>query len=271
MPTRYPFYGLFMTATLLSLPSLGCSKPMKMTIEQWPPYIYTDAQGQATGLDIELAKAIFKEAGCILQIGAEVPRKRRQYMFSRGEIDVMLAASKTPEREAFSRFTNPYRNESVSLFTTPNQLEKYQAIDNFDAILKQRITLLAPNAGWYGEDYKSHYFWLNEANLLSPFESFTQGIKMFEAHRAELIMGDTGALVYEAKQKNVPMSALPKLVLNDNVRLMLNKKSTTEADLKKLNAAMARLEKRGVLEKIRNQYGMSLSETARASPEALSK
>ncbi|MGL4997085.1 MAG: substrate-binding periplasmic protein, partial [Deefgea sp.] len=223
------------------------------------------------GLDIELAKAIFKEAGCILQVGAEVPRKRRQYMFSRGEIDVMLAASKTPEREAFSRFTTPYRNESVSLFTTPKKLDKYQEIDNFGAILKQRITLLAPNAGWYGEDYKTHYFWLNEANLLSPFESFTQGIKMLEAQRAELIMGDTGALVYEAKLKNLPLAALPKLVLNDNVRIMLNAKSTTEADLAALNAAMARLEKRGTLEKIRNQYGMSLSATLRPTPETNSK
>ena len=126
-------------------------------------------------------------------------------MFSKGEIDIMLAASKTPEREAFSYFTSPYRNESVSLFTSPKKLEKYQDIDNFATILKQRITLLAPNAGWYGEDYKTHYFWLTEANLLSPFETFTQAIKMFEVNRAELLMGDTGALIYEAKQKNVPL------------------------------------------------------------------
>ncbi|QZA77622.1 transporter substrate-binding domain-containing protein [Deefgea tanakiae] len=258
-------------ATLISVPALGCSKPMKMTIEQWPPYIYTDAKNQAAGLDIEIAKAIFKEAGCILEIGAEVPRKRRQYMFSKGEIDVMLAASKTPEREAFSYFSSPYRNESVSLFTSPKKLEKYQSIDSFGSILKQRITLLAPNAGWYGDDYKSHYFWLNEANLLSPFETFAQAIKMFEVNRAELVMGDTGALVYEAKLKKLPLAALPKLVLNDNVRLMLNKKSTTEADLNALNAAMARLEKRGVLEKIRTQYGMGLNEMPRSTPEPATK
>jgi polar amino acid transport system substrate-binding protein len=270
MLKRYFNCGLFATA-LISLPALGCSKPMKMTIEQWPPYIYTDAQGKAAGLDIELAKAIFKEAGCTLEIGAEVPRKRRQYMFSKGEIDIMLAASKTPEREAFSYFTSPYRNESVSLFTSPKKLEKYQDIDSFATVLKQRITLLAPNAGWYGDDYKTHYFWLNEANLLSPFESFTQAIKMFEVNRAELLMGDTGALVHEAKLKNVPLAALPKLVVNDNVRLMLNKKSTTEADLKTLNAAMARLEKRGTLEKIRNQYGMSLSDAQRPAPEPAAK
>jgi len=270
MLNRFIHCGLFVTA-LLSLPALGCSKPMKMTIEQWPPYIYTNAQGQAAGLDIELVQAIFKEAGCTLEIGTEVPRKRRQYMFSKGEIDVMLAASKTPEREAFSYFTSPYRNESVSLFTAPKKLEKYQDIDNFATILKQRITLLAPNAGWYGEDYKTHYFWLNEANLLSPFESFAQAIKMFEVNRAELLMGDTGALVYEAKQKNVALAALPNLVHNDTVRLMLNKKSTTEADVKRLNAAIARLEKRGTLEKIRNQYGMSLSDTPRPSAEPTSK
>lgn len=237
-----------------------------MAVEQWPPYIYSDSKGQAAGLDIELAKAIFAEANCTLLIENELPRKRRQDMFLRGEIDLMLAGSITPEREVFSRFTMPYRNESVSLFTTPEKFAKYRDIDGFATILRQKITLLAPNAGWYGEDYKKHYFWLNEANLISPFETFTQAIKMTAANRTELVMGDTGAMFYEAKLRNVPIVELPKLVVSDSVRMMLSKKSTTEADRQALDDAIARLEKRGVLKKIRSAYGMSLTLVATPPP-----
>jgi polar amino acid transport system substrate-binding protein len=246
----------------------ACSKVMKMAVEQWPPYIYTDAKGQPAGLDIELAKAIFAEAGCTLKIEAELPRKRRQDMFMRGEIDLMLAASITPEREVFSHFTTPYRNESISLFTTPDKIAKYRDLDGFAPILQQKITLLAPNAGWYGDDYKKHYFWLNEANLISPFETFTQAIKMTAAHRTELLMGDTGAMIYESKLQKVPIVALPKLVVNDHVRMMLSKKSTTEADRQALDDAILRLEKRGTLKKIRSPYGMALTLVTTPAPSA---
>jgi polar amino acid transport system substrate-binding protein len=258
----------FASSAALSVPAQACSKVMKMAVEQWPPYIYTDAKGQAAGLDIELAKAIFAEAGCTLKIERELPRKRRQDMFMHGELDLMLAGSVTPERETFSRFTTPYRNESISLFTMPDRLSKYRDIDSFSTILNKKITLLVPNAGWYGEDYKKHYFWLTEANLISQFETFTQAIKMIDAHRTELLMGDTGAMVYEAKLRSVPIVALPKLVVNDHVRMMLSKQSTTEADRQALDDAIARLEKRGVLKKIRSPYGMALTLVTTPAPSA---
>ncbi|QLG89238.1 transporter substrate-binding domain-containing protein [Chitinibacter bivalviorum] len=248
--------GLCVMALLLSTSATACSRPMRMAIEQWPPYIYSDAKGQPAGVDIELARAIFAEAGCSLQIGLELPRKRRIDQFMKGEIDLMLAASDTPERQAFSRFSSAYRTESISLFTLNSKLDKYREISEFGTVLQQKITLLAPNAGWYGDDYKKHYFWLNEARLLSPYETSTQAIKMLSGNRAELLMGDTGALIYEAKLQSVPLEQIGKPIHSDKVSLMLSKKTTTEKDVQILNAAIERLEKNGALKKIRAAYGL---------------
>ncbi|WP_273429559.1 ABC transporter substrate-binding protein [Chitinibacter tainanensis] len=243
----------------------GCQKPLRMAVEQWPPYVYSDAQGKPRGVDIEILQAIFAEAGCSLQIGPELPRKRRQAMFIEGKIDLMLAASITPERQQFSWFTAPYRDESVSLFSKPEQAAQYTQLEGFGSILQQRIALLAPNAGWYGEDYKKHYFWLNEARLLSPFETFNQGVRMLAAGRAPLLLGDTGAVHFEAGQQQISVYQLPLLVMSEPVHFMLSKKSVSQADSEKLNAALLRLEKRGVLKKIRSQYGLSLNAAAPAS------
>jgi polar amino acid transport system substrate-binding protein len=253
---KFCLMGCVFLIITLSTPIQACSKAMKMALENWPPYVFVDAKGQAAGLDIELAQAVFKEAGCTLIILAELPRKRRLNMFMKGHLDLMLAASDTPERRSFSWFTAPYRKESISLFTLSSQLNKYRDLTDFAMILDKKISLLVPNAGWYGEDYKAHSLGLYEANLISPFETFAQAVKMLASHRAELVLGDTAALINEAKQMNIKIQPLPMVISNDQVSFMLSKKSSTLEDIQVLNAAIARLEKRGVLAKIRKNYGL---------------
>ncbi len=48
--------------------------------------------------------------------------------------------------------------------------------------------------------------------------------------------------------------ALPYSVLRAPVHLMFNAASTSAADIKKIDAAIARLEKRGALKAIRDSY-----------------
>ncbi len=96
------------------LPAQACR--MTMALEQWPPYLYRDAQGNYTGLDLELLRAIFKEARCTLLTAPELPTARRQLLFQKGGLDLMLAASDTSERHAYARFSVSYRDETVGIF-----------------------------------------------------------------------------------------------------------------------------------------------------------
>jgi len=73
-----------------ALPAAACR--MTMALEQWPPYVYRDAQDRATGLDLELLQAIFKEARCTLVTLPELPTARRELLFQQGKLDLMLAA-----------------------------------------------------------------------------------------------------------------------------------------------------------------------------------
>ncbi|MGK5055044.1 substrate-binding periplasmic protein [Janthinobacterium sp. RB2P8] len=78
--------------------------------------MYRDAQGKYTGLDLELLKAIFKEARCTLVTLPELPTARRQLLFQKGELDLLPAASDTSERHAYARFSMSYRDETVGIF-----------------------------------------------------------------------------------------------------------------------------------------------------------
>ena len=245
---------VLLAATLLgsALPTLACR--MTMALEQWPPYLYRDAQGSYTGLDLELLRAIFKEAHCTLVTLPELPTARRQLLFQKGGLDLMLAASETPERQSYARFSIAYRDEAVGLFSKSGAPAVHRQISSVAQLARGKSTLLAPKVGWYGAQYAAARPALEKAGRLNAFGSFQQGVRMLEAGRADLLLGDVLAVRHEARLQGVALNILPFLVLRAPVHLMLNAHTTSAADLARLNAAITHLEQRGVLAAIRARY-----------------
>ncbi|MCC7599870.1 transporter substrate-binding domain-containing protein [Janthinobacterium sp. FW305-129] len=235
-----------------ALPAVACR--MTMALEQWPPYVYRDAQGRYTGLDLELLKAIFKEARCTLVTLPELPTARRQLLFQKGGLDLMLAASETPERQSYARFSIPYRDEAVGLFSKSGAPGSQRQIASFAQLARGKSTLLAPKVGWYGAQYAAVRPALDKAGRLNAFGSFQQGVRMLDAGRADLLLGDVLAVRHEARLQGVALSTLPFLALRAPVHLMLNAHTTSTADLARLNAAITHLEQRGALAAIRARY-----------------
>lgn len=248
----HPYF--FAALCLAALPACACH--LRMAAETWPPYIYSGADGILKGADVELAQAIVREAGCTLEMVSELPSLRREMLFRQGQLDLMLAASRTEERRRYARFSAPYRQEQVSLFAATDKVRQFAKIDSFDAIVRQRIAVLVPRAGWYGADYARVAGAQDAGNWRNTFGTFRQGVMMFRAGRAELIMGDTAALQHEARQQGVALSALPYVPFHAPVHLMLNAASTTPAQLARINGAIGRLESNGVLGTIRHRYGL---------------
>lgn len=251
MQARYVLSAI----ALLGMAAQPSACELSMALEQWPPYVYSTPKGEPTGLDWELAQAIFKEAGCKLKPQSELPTARRQRLFEQGQLDLLLAASDTPERRRVARFSAVYRYETVGLFTRSSQHAQYQHISNLDMLAREKLALLAPKVGWYGPAYARVQPALAASGKLSTFINFQQGLRMLDAGRADVIMGDSGALRHEAKAQGLAITPLPLVVLRAPVHLMLNKNTTSQADLDRINAAIARLERQGVLAAIRARYG----------------
>ena len=166
-----------------ALPAQACR--MTMALEQWPPYLYRDAQGSYTGLDLELLQAIFKEAHCTLVTLPELPTARRQLLFQTGGLDLMLAASETPERQSYARFSISYRDEAVGVFGKAGTPAAQRHVGSFGQLARGKATLLAPKVGWYGAQYAAARPALEKDGRLNTFGSFRQGIVMFDAGRAD--------------------------------------------------------------------------------------
>ena len=239
----------------LACPAGACT--LRMAPEEWPPYFYHNDKAVLDGVDYELLLAILTRAGCVLQLEKEMPPARRNILFQQGKLDLLMAASSTEERRGFARFSLPYRQETVGLFTVPAKQEKYGQIGSFQDIVARRASLLAPRLGYYGDDYERIIPVLNAEGRRSTFNSFEQGIKMLDAGRADLIMGDAVALRHIARLHNVKLVQLPFTPFRAPVHLMLNAASTTQEQLVRINEAISQLEQSGALPAIRARYGIN--------------
>ncbi|MGZ3182107.1 MAG: substrate-binding periplasmic protein [Telluria sp.] len=207
-----------------------------------------------TGFDLELADAITREAGCELVISDGFSRPRRDLMFSLGQADLILAATQTPEREQIARFSLPYRMEVVRLFVLQARRGRYDGVRGFDDVLRRGDHILVPDGGWYGPAYAAAQPALQANARLVTFKTFDQGMRMLDAARADLIMGDALGVQKAADRAGLAIAPLDFIVLRDPVRLMLNRATISDAILQRLNAAIGRLEANGTLRTIRHRY-----------------
>jgi polar amino acid transport system substrate-binding protein len=252
-----PPMKFLLAAPLCLLATLAHACTLRMAPEEWPPYIYTVASGRLGGVDLELIQAILRQAGCTLHLEDQVPTARRTILFQQGKLDLLLAASITPERRGYARFSRPYRHETVGLFALGDLGERLRGIDSFQNIADRKLSLLAPRIGFYGNDYERAIPQLNADGRRSTFSTFEQGMKMLEAGRGDLIMGDAFALRHQARLMGISVTVLPYTPFRAPVHLMLNASSTSMEQLARINQAITQLEQNGTLPAIRSRYGMN--------------
>ena len=138
---------------LAALPAWAGNGTVSVAVDQFPPYVFQDSQRQWLGIDVDMVRAIFKQAGCTLSLYAPMPATRYLALFREGGIDMILGASDTPERRQFASFSKAYRHEEVGLFSLANNAATYLHLKNLDSFGASGTALLAPRAGWYGPDF----------------------------------------------------------------------------------------------------------------------
>jgi polar amino acid transport system substrate-binding protein len=231
--------------------ALACSAPLKQGTGQLEPYGYYDAQRRYVGIDAEMVRAIFKEAGCTVVELPLMPDGRNLLLFEKGQVDLMAGASITPERQKHARFSAPYRDETVGIFALEKDFEQVADIRSLAELLALPVSLLGPRAGWYGPDYEQ----LKGSRRLSLFGDVAQGIRMLAAGRARFMLGDAAGIEHAAARQGVKVRPLPFWVVQAPVHLMFSKATVSEADVRQIDAAIERLQKRGQFEAIRRAYG----------------
>ena len=96
-----------------------------------PPLQFRARQGDVetvTGLDVQLMRAITREAGHLLTL-EEIPWERHQQLLKSGDCELAFGAPWTAEREEFVRFSAPYRQEENALYVRISDMQRYSFKD----------------------------------------------------------------------------------------------------------------------------------------------
>lgn len=234
-----------------------CMRVLRTAWSDWPPYSMADAQGKPVGLDVELLQRVAQEAGCSLQFTGDIPAKRQLVLMQSGEQDIQLAASMTPEREAFAWFSPDYRHETVALLVRPESVKQLH-IKDLQQLADDDMAVVAPFNGWYGPAYAELLPKLEKLGRLRLFKNTAQGLELLNTRRGDVLVGDRYSFLYVARQLGMPVpQPLPLAVNDDVVHFMFSKKSVPLQDLNTMNEALRRLKRNGELKTIIDRYDVA--------------
>ncbi|EGM69221.1 substrate-binding periplasmic protein [Shewanella sp. HN-41] len=233
--------------------TFACPNPIKVGYNDWAPYAWQDPHGEAQGLDVELMRSFAQFLGCDVSF-INVPAKRSHQMLKAGTLDMMMGATKTQDRQEYALFSEDYRNEEVRLFVLDEKKEQIH-LGQWQDIFTQKLRLIVPTSGWYGNDYHDSRGRLEQAQLLVLSPSLDKSVQMLYHGRADIVIGDSMAVPYIASQyqgvKLVPL----KLVLEANpIHLMLSKASMSSLQLTQMNTAIRTLKDNGEIARVLHKW-----------------
>lgn len=241
--------------SILLSTSLNHAVAQELTLgwTDWQPYLYKDSNQVVTGLDIELMQAIFENIGYKITL-VELPWKRHLNNVEQGRTDLAASASKTPEREQYAFFSDPYRTESAVMYIRKEDVGKYE-FDSLRGIIGTDFTLAVTRGYYYGEEYEELK---NDPEFKKRIrevndDQFAQ--RQLVRERVDGFLEDPIAATIELRDEGLLEKVSVHMpIYADDIYVMFSKKSTTSDMVKAFNKSLAELRANGVYDQIIDKY-----------------
>lgn len=203
-------------------------------VASWPPLTVFDIDG-ATGLDVEIVKAIFDHAGLCYEF-VRLPSSGRTFEeMGKGKIDVSTMTSFTVDRQAYGVFSSSYRDEKMRLIS----LSTPKTIENLKVLLKEEHTIGLSIGSYYGEELKRLIQHQKYKEQFVSLASANSRIEMLIKNRVDFIIDDLiSAHYYKTKLGHAHLKVWPYIVHDNPVHLLLSHKSFTKQEVDSINLAI---------------------------------
>lgn len=258
---RITFYGFAFSCGMLAASAAQAQTACALNVgwETWFPYAYVDAKGELTGFDIEIVRQVGKAAGCDINfLGRGWARVLKDV--EKGELSLAIGATQTAEREAYARFTRPYRKERVGVLVRASEAKALQQAKS----LKELAALPGPKLGavrdWeYGDEYESL---MKDPATAVHFDLAGQdepNLRKLLAGRLKGMIIDLASatvLVREVKAES-EVETLPLLLTDADIHIMVSKAGTGDDVFKRLDEAIGTIQTAPEVKEIYRRYSGS--------------
>ncbi|MCC5827157.1 ABC transporter substrate-binding protein [Alkalimonas sp.] len=226
---------------------------LTMGFDAWEPYQYVGVGNVVTGLDVEIVHAIAKSMGCsvAMQQGTWVELLSA---LRDGEVDFVLGASMTDDRQQFAYFSDPYREERFILYVRRYEANMpYSTITDF---VKAGHKLGIVNEYYYGDEITALY-------TSDDHHSQFVGAIISEMNMARLIDEEIDGFLEDSfvgasilRRKGLDQYIEPHGIRleSSQVYVMFSRASVGEAMVEKFNAGLAQIKASGVYQQIIDKY-----------------
>ncbi len=227
---------------------------LKLGFESWEPYQYVGLEQQASGLDIEIVQAVAGRMNCtlVLQHGTWQDLLGQ---FRQGQLDVLLGASKTPAREEFALFSEPYRAEQFQLFVRKDDADKY----NFDSVAqmvaaKHKVGLISDY--YYGEQITALY---GDDQMRPQFVESTmseQNIAVLLDDQVDAVLEDSFVGAAIIRRKGLEQQVQPHSIKLEEtpIYVMFSKSTVQPEQVSSFNQALQQFKDSGDYQQLLSKY-----------------
>ncbi|WP_019613787.1 substrate-binding periplasmic protein [Psychromonas ossibalaenae] len=239
-----------------SISAFSADNVIRVRVSEFPPLYYMDDSGKWTGLDVELADAVIKEAGFKAKY---IPTSWVAGLLhiEKGSLDMMMNMGKTAERSKYADWIGPERNtQMVLVVREANQSMPIKELGDFIRVSQiYKIKFGIQANVHYSDEFNNK---MKNSQFMNCFE-FVKNLKM--SHRkvkANHLLGffeEKIGMVYKI-QTDPSYDGLvihPFVLQEEDVFFGISKKTSREV-YEKLQEAFKKLEQDGTLQSIRKRY-----------------
>jgi polar amino acid transport system substrate-binding protein len=241
------------TAALQAAAAVPCT--LRVGWEPYAPYTFAGADGEVTGADIDLIKAIGAAIGCSI-VPVELPWARILKEVEQGTLDVSTSTSRTPERDQWALFSEPYRETEIAIYVRRGEVPRFDLRALAD-VPAQRLRLGVIVDYYYGEA-------LAEAAADPDFAAWLDAAPDYQTNIRKLVSGRIDGFlvedvaVMEAELARMGLSGrvepYPLRIPGERLRFMFSRKTVAPEVVAQVDAAVAALRADGRLQAITAKY-----------------
>lgn len=221
----------------------------------WQPFSYRNEQQQLRGLDVELLNAIFLRAGYQAKFN-EMPWARVLHELKFGTVQLTMSANITAERQQYARFSHPYREEETAIIIRRQDVERWRGITTLEQLINTPDFHIGVLKGFdYGNTFRQLMARPELQPRLQMRLRLDQLLKMLQGGRIQgFILDPHGLQGWQGKDEAQDQLYTLLRIEVTPVHLMLSKESTTEAQLQRINQAIAQLKQSPDYQQILDRY-----------------
>jgi len=222
--------------------------------ELWYPYQYHNKEQQLVGLDFDIFNAVITEANISVTF-TELPWKRHLQYIKTGQMDMAMGSSYTKEREETAYFSIPYRTESVNLFVRAGTVDSIK-INTLSDLTSTEYLIGIEGGYFYGKEFQ-------RLMTSKEFQMHINDVIDLEQNVAMLLKGHIdGFLVDPVTMKSFnekyslknEFEVHPLKIYQDDIHIMLSRKSCNVEELNRINSAISKLQGNGKMAEIIQQW-----------------